>query len=313
MNNNQIVSVVIPAYNASAFICKTLLSVLEQSFNRIEVIVVDDGSVDETVSLVNGFGNSVKCICNPHLGKSASRNAGIRIAKGEYIAFVDADDIWLPDKLELQLEMFYKNPDLYFVYTDGYQFRDNSEKNIVTFGKISRLHSGHVLSHLLLEDFIPSPTPLIRLKIFDEVGLFDETLLQHEPEDWDMWLRIAERHQISYVDRPLVRYRLHTNSLTAKEAPLKALNGQISIIDRALARNIDKLKPFRNRAYANCYLRTGRQLASMGNLKNARQMFRTAVQLSPYLAEGYLNWIGCLIGGWPLRAAINMRRWIISK
>jgi len=309
MNKPPIVSVIIPALNAAEWIGETLQSILAQSFREFEVIVVDGGSADDTLSITKGFGKSVKLICKPHSGKSASRNAGIYAAQGEYIAFIDADDLWLPKKLELQLQMFIRNPNLSWVYCDGYLFEGKSTKNIMTFGSMSHLHSGDILCPLLLNDFIPSPTPVIRYKIIDEIGYFNETLLRREPEDWDMWLRIAAHYPIGFVNRPLVRYRLHPNSLMAREGVLDTLEGKISIIERAVKRNPDRLNRLKDRSIANCYIAAGNGFALSGELLKARSMYLHAIKLAPMSSKAYVHFFFSVIGKTMINKAVKLRRW----
>ncbi len=274
------------------------------------MIVVDDGSTDNTVSVATGFGERVKCICRPHSGKSPSRNAGIFASQGDYVAFVDADDLWLPEKLRLQMQLLKQNPELEWVYTDGYIFQGDIKNVLATFGSITKLYSGNILCPLLLHDFIPSPTPLIRREILFEVGLFDETLCQHEPEDWDMWLRIAERYPVGLLNSPLVYYRRHPSSLTAREAPLKALDGQLAIIERAITRNPERLRPFADRAKAKCYVLAGQAFANDGNSAEARKMFNHAIRLAPKNKDTYLYWLSCLAGPAAMHFCIRLRRWL---
>jgi glycosyltransferase involved in cell wall biosynthesis len=309
MNKPPTVSVIIPALNAAEWIGETLHSILTQSFQELEVIVVDGGSTDDTPSIIKTFGKSVKLICKPLSGKSASRNAGIYAAQGDYIAFIDADDLWLPEKLELQMQMFSRNPALGWVYSDGYLFEGASTKNIMTFGGLSHLYSGDILCPLLLIDFIPSPTPVIRRKIFDEVGYFDETLLRQEPEDWDMWLRIAAHYPIGFVNRPLVRYRLHRYSLMAREGVLAALEGKISIIERAVKRNPDRLNRLKDRSIANSHVAAGNCFALSGELSKARLMYLHAIKLAPMSSKAYVHFLFSVIGKPMINKIVKLRRW----
>ena len=307
MNKPPIVSVIIPALNAAEWIGETLQSVLMQSFREIEVIVVDGGSTDGTQSITKAFGKSVKLICKLHSGKSASRNAGIYAAQGEYIAFIDADDLWLPEKLELQLQMFSSDPNLGWVYSDGYLFEGKATNNIMTFGSLSHLHSGDILCPLLLNDFIPSPTPVIRRKIIDKIGYFDETLQRHEPEDWDMWLRIAAHYPIGFVNRSLVRYRLHPSSLMAREGVLDALDGRVSIIERAVNRNPDRLGRLKNRSVVNCYVAAGNCYSLSGELSKARSMYLQAIKLAPMQNKAYVHFVFSVIGKHTIYKAVRLR------
>lgn len=308
MNAEPEVSVIISPYNAAPWIAETLDSVLSQTFTNIEVIVVDGGSADRTVEIASSYGSPVRIITPGRCSKSAGKNKGIIAAKGKFIAFVDADDLWLPQKLEYQLQLLREQPDVGWAYTDGYLFEGNTTNNLTTFGRLARLYSGDMVHRLLLNNFIPSPTPLIRREVLGRAGLFDESLLQHEPEDWDLWLRVAACFPVGLVNRPLVRYRLHPDSLMAREEPRLAFEGKASVIDLAAKREVDRLGPLRNRAVANCYTGLAGTYARRGRWAEAQQVYAQAIRLSPLLAKAHLGWTACLSGGWPWRMAFNMRR-----
>jgi glycosyltransferase involved in cell wall biosynthesis len=310
MNDSPLVSVVITAYNASKWIGETLESVLAQDFTDFEVIVVDDGSTDDTTAVVAGFGGRVCCIHKPNGGQPSARNVGIRAARGEYIAFVDADDLWAKEKLRLQVDLI-KRTGVAWVYCDAYTFDDKSGRRLGRFGKANRQYDGDILKSLFLAQFIPSPTPIIRRTVFEHVGYFDEHI--RVAEDWNMWLKIAAHYPVGLVSVPLADYRCHSTSVIGGLDPQAILHAMLTFIERAIVREPVRLGPLKNRAMANCYIDAGRRWASRGRLREARQMFRSAIQLSPGLVEGYIDWAGCLIGGLPLRVAIKMYRWVLSK
>jgi glycosyltransferase involved in cell wall biosynthesis len=310
MNDSPLVSVVIAAYNASRWIAETLESVLAQNFTDFEIILVDDGSTDDTAQVVAGYGERVCCIHRSNGGGSSARNVGIRAARGEYIAFVDADDLWAKEKLRLQVDLL-KRTGLAWVYCDAIAFDDKSGRRLYRFGKANHQYDGDILKSLFHACFIPSPTPVIRKSIFENIGYFSEDL--NIGEDWDMWLKIAAYHPIGLVSVPLAYYRVHSTNETGKHDPQAFLQGQLTSIGRAITREPARLGPLKNRAMANCYIGAGRRWASRGRLQKARQMFRSAIQLSPGLVEGYINWAGCLVGGLPLRVTITMSRWVLSK
>jgi len=305
------VSVVIPAYNAQAWISETLESVLTQDFDDFEVIVVDDGSTDDTAAVVANFGR-VQYIHKPNGGAASARNVGIRAARGEYVAFVDADDLWLPDKLRLQVDLL-KRTGLMWVYSDAYAFDGRTGRTLYTFSKLSRLYTDDVLRPLFLNDFIPSPTPVVGRSVFEQVGYFDESEILRKREDWDMWLRIAARYPVGLVNRPLARYQVHSASSTGGEHPLVALESQLAVIERAVAREPERLAHLKNQAIAQVCIGTGRTLARDGNLAEARMLFARAIRLVPGAAEAYLYWLSCLTGKPLLNVAIRLRHWLRYK
>ncbi|PSB64029.1 glycosyl transferase [Chroococcidiopsis cubana SAG 39.79] len=200
------VSVIIPAYNAMKYLPATLGSLLSQTFDDFEAIVVNDGSFDETEKWVSQIEDPrVKLICQQNKGLAGARNTGISQATGEYIAFLDADDLWEPSKLEKQVAVLEENPEVGLVYTwvalvdeqgkpTGRIFKNNTEGNVWN----------QLTQHNIVEC---GSVPLVRRSCFDTSGIFDSNLPSATTEDWDMWLRIASRYPFKVLKEPLVYYR----------------------------------------------------------------------------------------------------------
>ncbi len=207
-----LVSVIIPAYNAEDFIRATLESVLSQTYKNIEVIVVDDGSRDRTVEIVECFAardNRVILIQQVNSGVAAARNCAIQKSKGEYIAPIDADDIWFPKKLEKQVQcMLQAKPSVGLVYTWS-AFID--EEGLLTGGYCASNRQGKVLTTLVYTYIAGNASvPLIRRSCLDKVGLYNTKLKEQGAqgcEDWDIALRIAEHYEFCVVPEFLVGYR----------------------------------------------------------------------------------------------------------
>jgi len=291
------VSVIITAYNAGALIGETLDSVLAQSYRDFEIIVVDGGSTDDTIEVVARYPSPVRLFAGQCLTKSAGRNVGIRAAQGEYIGFVDADDLWLPDKLQAQMDLFKEQPNLKWVYSDCYMFDGQTKANICTWSSRSRLYADDILKPLFEKYFMASPTPLVRREVFDEVGYFDETLLRHQPEDVDMWLRVAAKFPIGLVPKPLARWRRHSSSLTMREDPKMALEGLLFVLEQAVLREPLRLETLRGQVFAKCYVAFGKGYASMRQTSAARTMFVKAIQCYPATPVTYIFWLGTWLGG----------------
>ncbi|TMI23352.1 glycosyltransferase [Candidatus Bathyarchaeota archaeon] len=300
------VSVIIPAFNAGKWIRETLKSMICQDLPYFEVIVVNDGSTDDTADVVRNF-PLVKLVnkCNGGLG--SARNAGIKVARGEYVAFVDADDLWFPQKLRRQIDLVERTG-FAWVYCDGYVFDDTTGRNLYRFSQSMSLHRGYILPQLLLECFIPSPTPMIRRRVFEEVGYFDEDKIIHMREDWDMWLRIAARYPIGLVAERLVRYRLHGSGNTSREDPLIALKSRLAVIEKAITHEPERLAPLKPYALSSLYVGTGRTLVRRGELAQARRMFLQAAKWTPYFLSPYFYWLSCSAPPRVLRLAINSRQ-----
>jgi len=219
-SKNHLVDVVIPAFNAARYIDQTLESIALQGSLVHSIIVVNDGSTDQTAQIVEAFTRqhsrlTVKLISQTNTGLANARNIGIQNATAPYIALLDADDVWLRGKLEQQLEVFNNSSDprLGVVYT-GYELIDENSLLISNDkGIIKPQARGDVRSKLLTGNFISGSgsSVLIQSKVFKEVGLFDESL--RASEDWDMWLRIAQQFHFDFVDLPLVQIRVHKSNM----------------------------------------------------------------------------------------------------
>jgi glycosyltransferase involved in cell wall biosynthesis len=205
------VSVVIPAYNSMHYLPATLDTVLKQSFEDYEVIIVDDGSTDHIGEWAAGVNDSrVKLITQVNQGPSIARNTGIAQAQGDYVAFLDADDLWESTKLEKQVEILDRQPEIGLVYT--WIIQTDKEGN--STGRLFKFYDeGQVWERMLLRNFIAcGSTPMIRRVCFEEVGNFDPDLFG--PEDNDMWLRIAAKYKFAVVKEPLVYYRQLNSSVS---------------------------------------------------------------------------------------------------
>ncbi|OGR89166.1 MAG: hypothetical protein A2992_09890 [Elusimicrobia bacterium RIFCSPLOWO2_01_FULL_59_12] len=209
------VSVVTPSYNRKEFLWEAIDSVRAQTYRDFEIIVVDDGSTDGTAEqLTERYGKEVRLLSLPHTGLPASgRNAGIQAAGGEFVAFLDSDDLWRPQKLERQIAAAERDPKAVLYYALAKKF-GASESQGVTM----RFHyrpSGRVFNFLIFYNFIPTLTTLVRRDVFERVGFFDTRPDLRAAEDYDMWLRIARLHRVRYVPEVLAEYRLHPENISS--------------------------------------------------------------------------------------------------
>lgn len=236
-NNSQgLVDVVIPAYNAARYIEETLYSAAAQGDILANIIVVNDGSSDNTASLVVSFAAShpnfsVQVINQENMGLSAARNTGIKASTAPFIAFLDADDIWLPEKLNKQLAVFDQSKDdrLGLVYC-AYGAISESSIRLPKVTVVPPKLRGDIYRNLLHGNFISGSgsAVLIKRSVFDEVGLFDEKL--RAGEDWDMWLRIAKIFHVDYCPKKLVFIRLHGTNM--QKDKLRMLTSDLMILNK---------------------------------------------------------------------------------
>jgi glycosyltransferase involved in cell wall biosynthesis len=243
-----IISVIIPVYNGEKTIQETIESVLNQTYTDFELIIINDGSQDSTLEIISSFKDSrIKVFSYANAGVSASRNRGISHARGEYISFIDADDLWTPDKLEAQLKALQENPQAAVAYS-WTQCIDESGEASRRGSHIS--DSGDVYAKLLLIDFIESGSnPLIRKYALIKVGGFDEYLTHSE--DRDLWLRLAARYHFVAVSSPQILYRVSMNSASANVGAMEA--GSLKFVEKAFAQAPESLQYLRRHSIANIY------------------------------------------------------------
>ena len=196
------VSVIIPTYNRAWVLKEAIDSVLAQEFRDFELIVVDDGSTDNTPQILESYAQDLTVIRQPNRGVSAARNRGIAAAGGELIAFLDSDDLWLPRKLSSQVNFFNSNPAAVINQTEEIWVRNNVRVNPKT-----RHHkfSGMIFEHSLALCLVSPSAVMIKKNLFSEVGVFDENLTACE--DYDLWLRISCRYPVHLIETPLIMKR----------------------------------------------------------------------------------------------------------
>lgn len=221
------VSVIIPTYNARQYICRAVDSALAQTYQDIEIIVVDDGSTDDTVGVLKKYGGKVRILSQKNSGPSAARNKGIREARGQYIAFLDSDDRWASEKLEKQLGVIQDDPAVRFVNCSVcFIDEDTGKKRTESKSDIPRqkfLHKLHV------ENLVGSPSGwLVARECFDAAGVFDESL--KVAEDWELALRICKRYKYSVLPQTLLYMTVRPGSQSSDAR--RNLENELRFIDK---------------------------------------------------------------------------------
>lgn len=253
------VSTIIPAYNAEAYIRESIDSALVQTYDRQEIIVVNDGSTDGTAEILAEYGDQIRTLTQPNSGRAAACNAGVQAATGQFIAFLDADDIWLARKLEVQVKCCGNAA---ISHTNSYYFGSGITVDLVKTD-ITPQYGGEVLQHLLLGNFITGSTVMLDKEVFWSCGGFDETY--DCIQDWPLWLKICAKYNLGYVEEPLARYRLHS------EATTKMTNRTIPAHFRVLSEAFSEggvafdRQELRNCAFAASYSVIAQVAAQSGN------------------------------------------------
>lgn len=286
---NPLVSVIIPMFNAQAYIRETVDSVLSQTYKNIEVIVVDDGSTDDSRSHVLSYRNDrIKYIFqNNSGGCSSPRNNGIRHSRGEMVTFFDSDDLMLPGKIESQVDFLKRNPDIDVVIADYVNFdasKSTAESHFKTCPNLAELlkkeksPDGIVLAPrtarylLSIENFSIAGSPLLRRSVLDEIGMFDEGLAASE--DFDFLYRIAFKRGIGVLSAVGFKRRLHSNNMS--RSTLKILNNKLGSRkkmlqtenDRAIRANLAGKISGWHLSLSECYI-------SVDNMKAAKELAKS--------------------------------------
>lgn len=210
--NNPKVSVIIPVYNSERFIAQAIESALTQTYKNLEVIVVNDGSTDNSYEKIKPYLSSIKYISQENKGVSAARNTGIKNSEGELIAFLDSDDIWLSEKLDLQRDYLRSNPDVGLVHSNILYINKNGNL-IPSNTDFATDASGMCFKELFKHgNKILTSSVVLRKNCFKKAGYFAENI--HYAEDYELWLKVAKHFAIGHINQPLVLYRIHTTNTT---------------------------------------------------------------------------------------------------
>lgn len=287
------VSVVIPAHNAVLFIKEAVDSVLDQSVRPSQVIVVDDGSTDGTAEMLRTFGDRITVTSGRYGSAAAARNAGAALATGAWLAFLDADDAWLPHKLERQLAVAADDR-VGLVYADRFNTGDRGDLPEIQ-SQIQPLYHGDVfMDLLLLGNHITLSSVMMRTALFRALGGFSETL--RNAEDWDLWIRLSESHRVEACQEPLVRYRLHAAMKSSNPARMQI--ARRTIIERALRlpRGLRLPAATRRRVVAAMAWTNGSDAARRGATRLAAQEFVRSVLAWPFDRRLYVDVVRFVLG-----------------
>ncbi len=283
------VSIIIPTYNRATLLKRAVSSVLQQTFTDYELIVVDDCSDDDTehlISIINDH-RIIYLKLKSRVGAAAARNIGIKSARGQYIAFLDSDDEYLHNKLELQIYKFQEVPgNVGIIYCGYYIVYESDHYHEV----VTPEYKGNLFDILLKHNRIGSPTPLVRKECFDSCGLFDESL--PSCQDWDMWLRISTKYDFDFANEPLAKAHNHGNQIST------------NIDSKILSREklLEKYKPYiikEPKTVSYLYQRLGFLHLLKNNSKRGIKYYLESIAANPVDLKAYAILLSYLVS-WKL-------------
>jgi glycosyltransferase involved in cell wall biosynthesis len=277
MENAPLVSVVMATYNMGQYVEQAVRSVLEQDYPAVEVIVVDDGSTDHTPAVLSQFAGDarVRAMRQENAGQTVAKNRGWRAAQGKYIGFCDADNLWLPGKLALQVPLLEARGGFAVSYGD-IQLVDGNNNDLPN-PKVKR-YSGKITGLLLVDNFVTFNTTLVPGHLLEEAGGFDESLRMGI--DYDLWLRLSVKYPFQYLAQPLVRYRIWGGQMSNRLA--ERFENCFRLLERFLEQNPGSVSPAEAaRGWAHTYVSRGRWRASQGDYRLALSDYAKAFQYRP--------------------------------
>lgn len=277
------VSVIIPTYNRAHMVGRAIQSVLNQTYQDFELIIVDDASTDNTEEVAKSF-NDERLQYIRHEKNSGSsvapRNTGIELARGEYIAFLDSDDEWLPQKLEKQMDKFNSvSPDVGLVYCGYAGVNRETGEALREYTPNGR---GEVFKLMVERNLLGSLTVLIRKECFQKAGVFDTEFLSSQ--DWDMWIRISKYYKFDFIPEVLAKYYVHDK------------RGSVNVERKiqGLDRITHKYQNYLPKAVVSCRLKTlGILYCYRGDFKKACRYFREAISNNPRNIKAYIHFLLC--------------------
>ena len=287
------VSVIIPTYNSEAYIRETLASVFSQSYQDFELIVVDDGSSDQTAAVVKSYGDRLTFVAQANQGPAAARNHGIRTAKGELISFLDSDDLWQPDKLEKQVRFMTEHPEYGLISTDMSTFDERGVIESNVKAKIYKIKNGMVMRNLLFGNWIQTSGVMVRKECFETVGTFTvERGLWGE--DWILWMQIAARYPIYFMAEPLAKIRLASHSFSHHnpDAQFWSLFRALEILKQTIPELGQNPQLITQAASRICFVRALKD-ARADRFSEARKKLWYAIRLDPFQPKMWALLVAC--------------------
>ena len=304
-----LVSVVIPVYNGERYLPETLRSVFEQTYANIEVICVDDGSTDRSAAILDSYGDRIIVVRQENTGVGGARNTGMKTARGDFIALLDQDDWWRPEKTEKQVALFVADENLGLVHTASDHYDEASGNYVGPLHPEAQPQRlvGDCYPRLLLDNQIYNSSVMVRKSVLDRVGYCDPDIQGNTVADYDLWLRIAKVSRLGFVEEPLTVFRLHSAQGTWDRR--KMLGEESRLLERILAGGGVEVFAELRRRMARLYDELAVAHLDAGEPREARRNFARSWKwkASP---RAVLGWVACLLPAAVIRRlqALRSRR-----
>ncbi|MEX0729846.1 MAG: glycosyltransferase [Aquisalimonadaceae bacterium] len=277
MNSEPLITVITPTFNRADYLGQAIESVLAQTWPHFELLVVDDGSTDDTATLMERYlpDKRIQYFRQENQGQSVARNLALSHAKGEFVCFLDSDNAWLPEKLEISLRAFEDNPDVDIIYGDAITIDE-------TGAEISRenmkRHSGRIVPQMLRDNCVSMNTAMTRRRCFDERGGMSGR--RRVADDYDLWLRFSAYYRFLYIPEYLAYYRVMADQISSDKT--RRFDTNEAILRDFLAEHGDRVTPAEARmGWCHFHTRKGRYLASEGRRGEALACYARALRHNP--------------------------------
>ena len=315
MNDHTVVkvSILIPSYNVAQYLPQAIDSALDQTFQDFEIIIIDDGSTDNTREIVEKYlkrePEKIRYIYQENEGLACARNTGLRQARGSLIALLDADDQWLPTRLEETVRAIGEDKSIGLVHANVTRITEDGSV-IETQKRNMQFLTGNIFNYIFLRKVdISILTILFRKECCERVGLFDKNLTRLGCEDRELWLRISRHYKFKYIDKVLGLYRVRGDSMSRNTE--KMMQARIYVIEKfcSLYKDCQKL---RNKALAKIYRNLGDEYFKERKLSRAREQYSKAIGFNPISIGLWINYIKTFLGlGLKISDSlkVNMRRY----
>jgi len=276
-NAQKLISVIMPTYNRVDYLPLAIDSVLNQTYRNLELLIIDDGSTDATRELINSYNDDRIFYSYQHnQGQSVARKSGLNNARGQFICFLDSDDLMKPGKLERQLQLMEANPDYHVIYGENEIIDEKGQ--VQTQARSIRRYSGNIMKELLAFNFIEFETAMIRRVCFDEMG--GPNVNTRVADDYELFLKFSTRYKFLYVPEIFAQYRVMASQISSNKD--KRFQSNFTILS-----NFFKLYPelvdshMIDYTWCRFYTNRGRYQASVGRLKQAFSDYLTAIKYKP--------------------------------